>query len=94
MEQPPIAIKTAASVDAEKGSQAHAGDYKDLADTVTVPVVSNNASIEKGSVASSDGDDALKLAGTQAHYFDEKYYLRLRHKVVCHIYPLSTCKSV
>lgn len=31
---------------------------------------------------SSDGDDALKLAGTQARHFDEKYYLRLRRKIV------------
>jgi MFS transporter, ACS family, allantoate permease len=33
-------------------------------------------------VASSDGDDALKLVGTHAHQFDEKYYLRLRRKIV------------
>lgn len=31
----------------------------------------------------SDGDDALKLAGTHAHVFDEKYYTRLRRKIVC-----------
>lgn len=34
-------------------------------------------------VSSSDGDDALKLAGTHAHNFDEKYYARLRRKIVC-----------
>jgi len=36
-------------------------------------------------VASSDGDDALRLAGTHAHQFDEKYYLRLRRKIVCQV---------
>lgn len=35
-------------------------------------------------VSSSDGDDALKLAGTHAHHFDEKYYTRLRRKIVSH----------
>lgn len=33
----------------------------------------------------SDGDDALKLAGTHAHHFDEKYYLRLRRKIVSNL---------
>lgn len=33
----------------------------------------------------SDGDDALKLAGSHAHHFDEKYYLRLRRKIVSHL---------
>ena len=36
-------------------------------------------------VGSSDGDDALKLAGIQAHQFDEKFYLRLRRKIVSHL---------
>jgi ACS family allantoate permease-like MFS transporter len=36
-------------------------------------------------VGSLDGDDALKLAGTHAHQFDEKYYLRLRRKIVSHL---------
>lgn len=31
---------------------------------------------------STDGDDGLKLAGTQAHHFDEEYYKRLRWKIV------------
>lgn len=35
------------------------------------------------SAAASDGDDALKLAGTHAHQFDEQYNLRLRRKIVC-----------
>jgi hypothetical protein len=28
------------------------------------------------------GDDALNLVGTHAHQFDEKYYRRLRRKIV------------
>jgi hypothetical protein len=36
-------------------------------------------------VGSVDGDDALKLAGTHAHQFDEKYYRRLRWKIVSHL---------
>lgn len=38
--------------------------------------------IEKDELSSQDGDDALKLAGAHAHQFDEKYYLRLRRKIV------------
>lgn len=30
---------------------------------------------------SQDGDDALKLAGSRAQQFDEKYYMRLRRKI-------------
>lgn len=35
--------------------------------------------------SSSDGDDALKLAGTHAHHFDEQYNARLRRKIVSHL---------
>lgn len=45
------------------------------------PSVSAGQIVEED-VGSSDGDDALKLAGTHAHHFDEKYYLRLRRKIV------------
>lgn len=38
--------------------------------------------IEKDELSSQDGDDALKLAGAHAHQFDEKYYSRLRRKIV------------
>lgn len=41
-------------------------------------------------VSSSDGDDALKLAGTHAHHFDEKYMLRLRRKIVSPVTLLLT----
>lgn len=40
----------------------------------------------------SDGDDALKLAGTHAHTFDEKYYARLRRKIVCFAYAVELAK--
>jgi hypothetical protein len=33
---------------------------------------------EKEASIVSDGDDALKVAGTDAHHFDEKYYARLK----------------
>lgn len=36
-------------------------------------------------VEAFDGDDALKLVGTHAHQFDEKYYARLRRKIVSHL---------
>jgi hypothetical protein len=37
---------------------------------------------EKEASIVSDGDDALKVAGTDAHHFDEKYYARLKRKIV------------
>ena len=37
---------------------------------------------EKEASIVSDGDDALKVAGIDAHYFDEKYYARLKRKIV------------
>jgi hypothetical protein len=40
-------------------------------------------STSKDEAVSTDGDDALKLVGAQAHQFDEKYYRRLRRKIVC-----------
>lgn len=42
---------------------------------ITMPVAEEE-------VGSSDDDDALKLAGSHAHNFDEDYYLRLRRKIV------------
>jgi hypothetical protein len=32
--------------------------------------------------SSTQGDDALRLVGTHAHQFDEKYYRRLKRKIV------------
>jgi hypothetical protein len=37
---------------------------------------------EKETSIVSDGDDALKIAGTDAQHFDEKYYARLKRKIV------------
>ena len=38
--------------------------------------------IEKEASIVSDDDDALKVAGIAAHHFDEKYYARLKRKIV------------
>ncbi|RDW76166.1 MFS general substrate transporter-18 [Coleophoma crateriformis] len=48
----------------------------------------NVAPIVDEDVGASDGDDALGLAGTHAHNFDEKYFLRLRRKIDLHVMPL------
>ena len=40
------------------------------------------AAEKEASIIVSDGDDALKVAGIDAHYFDEKYYARLKRKIV------------
>lgn len=42
----------------------------------------NASTIKDDDVSSADGDDALKLAGTHAEHFDDKYYLRVRRKIV------------
>lgn len=47
---------------------------------VTTDIDVSTAKDEQDSI--SDGDDAIKLAGTQAHVFDEEYYARLRRKIV------------
>lgn len=54
----------------------------------TAPTVEVDVDPSDGEVSSSDGDDALKLAGTHAHHFDEKYYLRLRRKIDLRIMPI------
>ena len=38
--------------------------------------------IDEEAVSSTDGDDALMLAGTHAHHFEDAYYRRLRLKIV------------
>jgi hypothetical protein len=47
---------------------------------------------DKDEVISTDGDDALKLAGAHAYQFDEKYFARLRWKIVSPL-ELSCSKS-
>jgi hypothetical protein len=48
-----------------------------------VPVASTDAKVVvETEVVSLDGDDALKLAGTHVYHFDDKYYARLRWKIV------------
>lgn len=46
----------------------------------------DTATVEKDDGSSQDGDDALKLAGTHAHQFDEKYFQRLRRKIVSSVH--------
>jgi hypothetical protein len=47
------------------------------------PTISTNATLAgKEEISSADGDDALKLAGSHAYQFDDKYYTRLRWKIV------------
>ena len=64
-------------IDDEKASMP----YVDVGKT---DVGTGMTAIIEEDVNSSDGDDALKLAGTHAHHFDEKYYARLRWKIVSH----------
>jgi ACS family allantoate permease-like MFS transporter len=45
-------------------------------------VADGTVSVIDEEVSGSDGDDALKLAGSHAHHFDEAYYKRLRWKIV------------
>lgn len=61
------------AIDDEKRISAHNDSAE--ADMTDVAVSKEDASY-------SDGDEALKLAGIHAHQFDEKYYLRLRRKIV------------
>lgn len=58
-------------------------DVKETSTGTSSPVTQDEPSIV------SDGDDALNLAGTHAHTFDEKYYARLRRKIVCILRRLS-----
>jgi hypothetical protein len=46
------------------------------------PTGTASPATEKEASIVSDGDDALKVAGTGAHHFDEKYYARLKRKIV------------
>jgi MFS transporter, ACS family, allantoate permease len=67
---------TIAIMDDEKTA---ASDMETKARALATPTVEEVSSQDGISL---DGDDALKLAGTNAHHFDEKYYLRLRRKIV------------
>ena len=59
----------------EKNPRLYGSKAEAEAGITSMPVVEEDFS-------SSDGDDALKLAGIHARHFDEKYYLRLRRKIV------------
>ena len=51
-------------------------EVQEMSTGTASPVTEKEASIV------SDDDDALKVAGTAAHHFDEKYYARLKRKIV------------
>jgi hypothetical protein len=51
--------------------------------------IAHTALIIKNEDSSLNGDDALKLAGARATQYDEKYYARLRRKIVS--FPLFNC---
>ncbi len=61
--------------DDEKDSGRFKSEADAEAGKTAIPVVEED-------VSSSDGDDALRLAGVHAHHFDEKYMARLRWKIV------------
>ncbi|KZT53853.1 MFS general substrate transporter [Calocera cornea HHB12733] len=50
------------------------------------PVLEKDEGVTESDI--TDGDDALRLAGTHAHVFDEKYMKRLRRKIDWHIMPI------
>jgi len=75
------------SVDEEKTPRLFEDETE--SGTISTPVVKEVIMIEV--VDSSDGDDALKLAGTHAHQFDEQYYRRLRRKIVCCVQRTEKC---
>lgn len=62
-------------IDDEKNPRIYGDEAKINANKTATEVIEED-------ISSSDGDDALKLAGTHAHHFDEKYMLRLRRKIV------------
>lgn len=64
-------------IDHEKGTQPR----DDPKNSSAVTIDKEHGYISDTS-SSTDGDDALKLAGTEAHHFDEEYYKRLRWKIV------------
>ena len=68
------------AIDDEKNPRIY-GDETEVAAETNAKV---EAEITTKSVGSSDGDDALKLVGNHVHHFDEKYFLRLRRKIVSH----------
>lgn len=59
-------------------SQEQKGTFE--VETGTVTVLDDDAASSQ--LETEAGDDALKLAGTHAHHFDDKYYRRLRRKIV------------
>lgn len=64
----------------EKRPVSQVGQEKTIT-AVSVPS-DNESGLKADDVSSTEGDDALKLAGTEAQHFSEEYYKRLRWKIV------------
>lgn len=64
--------------------------YDSPHEAITETGLIDTAAVEKDN-SSQDGDDALKLAGSHAQQFDEKYYLRLRRKIASTIDSSTHC---
>lgn len=69
--------------DEEKKPNHYESEAKTEAGIIALPAVEQGEIVEKD-VSPSDGDDALRMVGTHAHQFDDKYYKRLTRKIVCH----------
>lgn len=63
-------------IDVEKAGMPNETEVKPTFDANAIPVDN------KEEVSSTEGDDALKLAGTHHHDFDEKYFTRLPWRIV------------
>lgn len=63
------------ATDFEKSPASGEAEVQQLGRTDTAPTDEEKTTLV-------NGDDALKLAGAQASQFDEKYYARLRWKIV------------
>lgn len=83
-----MAAEISAHVHSEDDKKGHGSPQEAIVETGIVESIA----IEKDDISSQDGDDALKLAGAHAHQFDEKYYLRLRRRIVGTLDATKRCK--
>lgn len=68
-------------VENEKSQAQH--EHKFDGDLNIVDDDRRDSATKDDTLATDDNDDALKLVGEQAHQFDEKYFKRLKRKIVC-----------
>lgn len=75
------------TMSANSSSRLQSGDNEKRHDSSQKAIIEtgvvDTVDVDKDDVSQdlADGDDALKLAGSHAKQFDEKYYLRLRRKI-------------